>query len=164
MSNPKRDISSGRKALYYAGLGLVVIGLLLFASVFVSAIVEFGRPASFFGAEQQGSSMMARAFGGIALVILGSVLMSVGSRGAAGSGLVLDPRRAREDLEPWGRAAGGLLGDALDEAGVNVDRDRQGRELTFDEKLRRLDQLRKENLITEDEYQAKRREILDQRW
>ena len=52
---------------------------------------------------------------GMALVIAGSVMTRVGARGAAGSGLVLDPERARRDLEPWSRMAGGVVGDAVDE-------------------------------------------------
>lgn len=34
----------------------------------------------------------------------------------------------------------------------------------FDEKLRKLDQLKKENLITAVEYENKRKEILDEKW
>jgi hypothetical protein len=164
MKDPQRDISSGRKFSYYIGLALVVIGFFVFGSVFVSAMTGFGGPSAFDTFGTQFSSIAVRGFLGIILMIAGSLLMRLGSHGAAGSGLLLDPQRTRKDLEPWGRAAGGLLSDAIDEAGLNVDRDRQGREIPFDEKLRRLDQLYKENLITEEEYQAKRTEILNQRW
>lgn len=34
----------------------------------------------------------------------------------------------------------------------------------FDEKLRRIEDLRKSGLITEDEYRKKRAEIMDQKW
>lgn len=44
--------------------------------------------------------MMARVLGGMALMIVGIIVMSVGARGAAGSGLVLDPKKAREDRNP----------------------------------------------------------------
>ncbi len=44
--------------------------------------------------------------------------MNVGARGAAGSGLVLNPEGARKDLEPWSRMAGGVAQDALSEVGV----------------------------------------------
>jgi hypothetical protein len=164
MKDPKRDISSSRKAVYYMGLGLMVIGFLVFGSVFFTVIAGFGGPSTFEQFGTQTTSIAGRGFIGILFIFIGSLLMRLGSRGAAGSGLILDPRRTRRDLEPWGRAAGGLLGDAMDEAGFDIDRDEEGRELPFDEKLRRLDQLRKENLITEDEYQTKRREILNQRW
>jgi hypothetical protein len=52
------------------------------------------------------------------LMVVGGILMSVGARGAAGSGLVLDPSRARQDLEPWSRMGGGMVQDALSEVNV----------------------------------------------
>lgn len=36
--------------------------------------------------------------------------------------------------------------------------------LPFDERLRRLEQLRKEGLLTENEFQDKRSELLNQKW
>lgn len=36
--------------------------------------------------------------------------------------------------------------------------------LTFDDKLRKLEDLKKDNLITEEEYNAKRKEIMNQKW
>ena len=36
--------------------------------------------------------------------------------------------------------------------------------LTFDDKLRKLEDLKKDNLITEEEYNAKRKEIMNQNW
>ena len=47
-------------------------------------------------------------------------MRGIGGRGLAGSGVVLDPSQARQDLEPYSRMAGGMLGDALDEADVNL--------------------------------------------
>ena len=38
----------------------------------------------------------------------------------AGSGVVLDPEKARQELEPYSRMAGGMVKDALDEADVNL--------------------------------------------
>ena len=64
--------------------------------------------------------MVFRAFGGFTLLIIGGVTMNIGARGAAGSGLVLDPEQAKQDLEPWARTAGGLVKDALDESGVKL--------------------------------------------
>jgi hypothetical protein len=37
-------------------------------------------------------------------------------------------------------------------------------DLSFDDKLRKLENLRKERLISEDEFAAKRREIMEQKW
>ena len=59
--------------------------------------------------------MMIRAFAGIGLIIVGSAVGRVGARGLAGSGTVLDPERAREDLEPYSRLVGGMVKDALEE-------------------------------------------------
>jgi hypothetical protein len=42
-------------------------------------------------------------------MVIGGILMNIGARGAAGSGLVLDPEKARQDLEPWSRMGGGIV-------------------------------------------------------
>ena len=112
-----RQVSEGRKAAYYLGAGLMVLGGLLFASTFVSFLLHFGDFADF---ESDIRSIMVRALGGMALLIVGSVIRGIGARGLAGSGVVLDPERAREDLEPYARMAGGMLSDALDEADIHV--------------------------------------------
>ncbi|MBL9077429.1 MAG: zinc ribbon domain-containing protein [Planctomycetes bacterium] len=113
------EISEGRKVAYYLGIALIVGGLLLFVSVFFtnsspSVVLD---PAGF--GERRDSSM-TRAFLGMALMVVGSLLRVVGARGLAGSGVVLDPKRARQDLEPWSRQVGGMAKDALDEAGVEL--------------------------------------------
>jgi len=112
-----RKISEGRKTAYYVGMALAIIGAISFGSVFLSAALNFGNFDNF---ESQGKSMAARGFGGMALIIAGVVVMNVGARGAAGSGLVLDPEKARDDLEPFSRMAGGMVKDALDEADINL--------------------------------------------
>jgi hypothetical protein len=38
----------------------------------------------------------------------------------AGSGVVLDPEQAREDLEPYSRMVGGLAWDVLEEADIDL--------------------------------------------
>jgi hypothetical protein len=109
---PNRDITPERKALYYTGMSLAGLGMLLFLSVFVTGCMNFGNFENF---EGRSRSSMARGFGGMALMIVGSFLMNLGRHGAAGSGLLLDPQKSRKDLEPWNRAAGGMTSDALDE-------------------------------------------------
>jgi hypothetical protein len=106
------QISEGRRAAYYIGMGLSVLGLLLFASTFVTFAVHFGDFNNF---ESHAKSEMIRAFGGIALIVIGSIVSRVGARGLAGSGAVLDPEHAREDLEPYSRMVGGMVKDALDQ-------------------------------------------------
>jgi hypothetical protein len=110
--DPNRDISPERKTLYYAGMGCTGLGMLLFLSVFVSGCMNFGNFENF---EGNAKSSMARGIGGMALMMAGGFLMNLGRHGPAGSGVVLDPRRMRKDLEPWNRAAGGMTSDALDE-------------------------------------------------
>jgi hypothetical protein len=70
---------------------------------------------SFERSRSHGRTFFAIIMGGIGAILVGAVLRGVGARGAAGSGIVLDPERAREDLEPWTRMAGGMAEDALSE-------------------------------------------------
>jgi len=98
---------------------------------------------------------------GMGLMIVGRMLAAIGSRGLAGSGVMIDPEQARKDLEPWSRMAGGIVKDAIDETGlVSADRSDKA-DLPFDEKLRKLHQLYKDGIITEEEYQKEKAEILD---
>lgn len=112
-----RQISPERKTAYYIGMALMVFGALLFFSVFVTGALNFGDFTNF---EANARSSMMRAFGGMALLILGAIVCSVGARGLAGSGVVLDPERAREDLKPYSRMAGGMVRDVLEEADINL--------------------------------------------
>ena len=166
-------ISGERKTIYYVGLGLTILGFILFFSIFISVATGFGGmmsgpgPGGFMpdaGFSLFGSFFL-RAILGMGLMIVGSILMRVGSRGLAGSGVMLDPDQARRDLEPWSRMAGGMAHDALDEADIHLGGpDQDGEELPFDEKLRRLERLHAEGLLTEAEYQRKRAEILSEKW
>ncbi len=112
-----RQISGQRKALYYLGMTLTILGVLVFGSVFVSSAMHFGDFTDF---EGRAKSAMFRAIAGMAMAGLGGLLMGLGARGAAGSGLVLDPDQARDDLEPYSRMVGGMAKDALDEAGITL--------------------------------------------
>ncbi len=126
-----RQLTHQRKLLYYVGMGVSILGLLLFLSTFVSLLIDFERSAnvsdSFLSPRFSGAVApqpprdlpMARAFIGMILIAGGAFIMRVGARGAAGSGLLLDPDKPRGDLEPYSRMAGGMLRDALDEAGLN---------------------------------------------
>ena len=102
----RRNVSIQRKGLYYTGTVLVLLGFLLFGSVFVTGSMTWGDFTNF---DANAKSEMARGIGGMALIIVGSIVKGVGARGAAGSGLLLDPERARKDLEPYARMTGGLL-------------------------------------------------------
>jgi hypothetical protein len=113
--DPRRQIPPERQAVYYLGMVLVGIGLVLFISVFFTGAANFGNFENF---EGRARSEGLRAITGIVLTMIGGGLMTVGSKGLAGSGLVLDPRKARKDVEPWSRMAGGAVQDALSEVDV----------------------------------------------
>jgi len=111
-NGPQRDVSEGRKLAFYGGMALSGIGVLLFVSNF------FLGPSVHDGFSQFESGMQAvsiRAISGMALMVVGGVISAIGKLGAAGSGVILDPRKSRKDLEPWNRAQGGMINDALEE-------------------------------------------------
>lgn len=158
-----RKISEERQAVYYLGIVLAVIGGLLFFSTFITGAMSFGDFNNF---EERARSESLRAVIGFGLVAVGMILAAIGSQGLAGSGVVLDPEQAREDLEPWSRMAGGMVSDAVDEAGIDLgqlSKHNDGNsEMPFDEKLRRLHQLHAEGILTDEEYQREKQKILEQ--
>lgn len=109
---PLRTISQERKKLYYAGMGLAGLGLLLFLSTFVTFAMNFGNFDNFVG---NARSDFLRAIIGMVMMIAGGGMMGMGRGGLAGSGLVLDPERAKQDLEPFARMSGGLTDAAFAE-------------------------------------------------
>lgn len=119
-------ISNERKATYYIGLGMIILGFILFISVFFSMASFMNEPfAGGFGM-RSGPSFMNSIIG-MVLMIAGSVVMSIGAKGAAGSGIILDPERAREDLKPYSEAAGGMINDVISNIDV-VDKISKPRE------------------------------------
>lgn len=98
---PVRNVSEGRKAAYFAGIVIIIAGLILFASNFFTGTINMGV-----------------ALGGMALIAIGGVVMNTARYGKAGAGLILDPEQERRDKEPLNRSLGGQLGDMLDEAGI----------------------------------------------
>lgn len=109
------NISGGRKIMYYLGMVLIAIGIIMFLSTFLSSAANFG---DFHNFEQRAQQEFSRAVTGMILMVVGSVLMGIGRMGVAGSGLVLDPKKAREDVKPWTKMAGGMLKDAIEEVDV----------------------------------------------
>jgi ribosomal protein L40E len=103
------QISSGRKTLFYAGRIMMGIGLVLFLSVFVN--VAFSDPLQLVDSNPMGPGII-----GFIMIFVGTLISSVGAAGKAGSGMILDPEQAREDLKPFSRQAGGMLNDALQAA------------------------------------------------
>jgi hypothetical protein len=155
----RRQISEERKTAYYAGMLLMVIGFLIFASVFVTSFLNFGNFNNF---DTNARSFGLRAFLGMGLMIAGRMLTRVGIRGLAGSGIILDPEQAREDVEPWARMAGGVIKDAVEESGLNLGRSENSVDaIDFDEKLQKLHQLYQDGILTEEEYQTEKVKILE---
>ena len=103
----KTEISQERKTFYTIGLIITGIGFISFLSVFAFAFL--GDPF------QLGFNFMAPGFIGFTLIIIGQGIMTFARLGKAGSGLVLDPKQAREDLRPYSSQVGGMLNDVLDE-------------------------------------------------
>lgn len=120
-----RRLSPERQGAYYLGIGLSVIGFLVFISTFFTFFGRFSGspPGGPFGHSGGPGLFVIQPLAGMGLLAFGRMLMRLGSRGAAGSGLILDPEQAREDLEPYSRMAGGMLKDALEEADLGVRRD-----------------------------------------
>jgi len=115
MKTLNKQIPPERKAIYYVGMALFVIGILLFLSTFFTFMMNFGNFENF---ADNARSDGIRAFGGMFLMIVGGIIMGIGARGLAGSGIILDPEKARADVEPWSRLGGGVVQDALSEVGI----------------------------------------------
>lgn len=110
-------LSNGRKTAYYIGMGMTILGFILFISIFFSVFGLMNRSmnsVNSFGPFETGSGLsFGRPLIGMLLMIVGQLVMRVGARGAAGSGILLDPEQAREDLQPYTEAAGGMLNDVI---------------------------------------------------
>ena len=59
------------------------------------------------------------------MIAAGGFMRTVAVRGVAGSGMVLDPKKAREDLSPWSSMAGGIIKDALDETDLVSEKEKE---------------------------------------
>jgi hypothetical protein len=101
-------ITKQRKITYYIGIGMAIVGFILFISVFFSVGRSMNDP---FGQNQPPS--FSNSVIGLVLIIAGFIIMNIGARGAAGSGLLLDPEKAREDLKPFNEAKGGMINDVI---------------------------------------------------
>ena len=106
MSN---KISNQRKIIYYIGMCISVIGFILFmSSFFVNMDASFSTETP---------SFFKRAVLGMICMIVGSILASIGRLGTAGSGFLLDPEKAREDLKPFSESKGKIVNDVIE----NID-------------------------------------------
>lgn len=101
-------LTKGRKVTYYVGIGMMVIGFILFISVFFTISNQMNNP---FGGNTSPSFMNSVI--GMLLMIAGAIVMNIGARGTAGSGLLLDPDKAREDMKPFHEAKGKMINDVM---------------------------------------------------
>lgn len=108
-------LSQKRKATYYIGMGIMVLGMILFLSVFLSVFTMMSNPDSF-RIPPFGNSII-----GFIFIIIGNLIMRIGAKGAAGSGIILDPEQAREDLKPFNEAKGGMINDVISNIDVVDD-------------------------------------------
>jgi hypothetical protein len=151
----QRTLPPERLVAFYFGMALTGIGILLFLSDFFGFMARFGDFSDF---ESRSRAGMMRTILGMICIAVGQLMMRFGRSGLAGSGMILDPQRTREELEPWSRMSGGILKDTLDEAGIDLAGSRSG--LPFDEQLRRLEMLKREGLVSESEFLEARTKIL----
>jgi hypothetical protein len=120
--NDDDKIPEERAVLFYIGGGLMIIGALMFFSVFFTGMSgprNFGSPPPEF----------LRAIFGMGLMFVGGICQGIGKAGLAGSGIVLDPKRQREEMKPWSRMAGGMVNDALEQVDVVKSVSASGREV-----------------------------------
>lgn len=108
----QEDIPADRQLLYYVGMALMGLGALLFFAGFLAGASMFGTMTIDLDAPRRMATLSTVA---MLLLIAGGLLMRVGRYGAAGSGVILDPKEARRDLRPWSKMAGGVVEDALSE-------------------------------------------------
>ncbi|MDF2609596.1 MAG: hypothetical protein K0R92_1070 [Lachnospiraceae bacterium] len=109
-------ISNSRKTLYYIGMIITIIGVILFLSVFFS-FANISKSSMNFNYQGTTDPSFSNAILGMVLIVIGSIMMNIGAKGAAGSGLILDPEKTREDLRPYNEAKGGMINDVIE----NID-------------------------------------------
>ncbi len=110
-----RNISKNRKTAHSVGIGFKILGGLLLASSFLLFAWHFGdhTPGIM-------KSTILISVVGFVLLITGGIIQTISAKGLAGSGVLLDPEKARDELEPYSRMAGGMVKDALDEAKISL--------------------------------------------
>ncbi|OWU66099.1 MAG: hypothetical protein CBB60_001280 [Armatimonadetes bacterium Cent15-Ar3] len=179
---PNSSISPERQTAYYVGHAISGVGVLLFLSTFFVIASAPMHQASFTDFNRQASAQMtdfaARAIGGMVLIVIGQVIANIGKFGPAGSGVVFDPQQARKDVEPWSRMVGGVVNDALEEIQPNKspnpgERLTMLKDLVTDqpstpaeerpaiERLSEIKILLNQGMLTPEEYEAKRKAIID---
>ncbi len=155
-----KQISPERQSAFYLGTGLMAVGILLiiigfitFAALGVGSVNSSGHSTS----PLVGFFMF---FAGMVLAAVGQGIRGVAARGLAGSGVILDPEQARQDVEPWSRMAGGIAKDAIDETGILDKLGGESAPEDFDTQLRKLHKLREDGILSDQEYEQAKARIL----
>lgn len=140
-----KKISKQRQATYYIGNAISLIGILIFLSFFLQMMGGFSDSLSsspftqlseqsfkinvdgqdvvvmgnakrpFSGIRASAGPNFATPFIGMIMIISGQFVANIGKNGLAGSGVILNPEQAREDLQPYNIAKGQMLSDSLEE-------------------------------------------------
>lgn len=110
-------ISQERKTTYYIGIACLIIGFILFISSFFSGFSTLQNNFQSSQFDSPDLSFIKRSLLGFVCIIAGGVLMAIGSKGLAGSGVILDPEKAREDLKPFNEVKGKMINDVVE----NID-------------------------------------------
>jgi len=120
-----KKISAMRRNTFYIGTGMLVLGISVLLVSMVLFVIDGDRRLI---PDSPISLWWVTGVVGILVSGLGSTIRRFAARGVAGSGLILDLDRARKDLEPFSRMAGGMLKDALDE-NDRIDGEKQERKI-----------------------------------
>ena len=110
----KPEIPPQRKMLYNIGTTLMVLGGLLGAVGFITFVSEGMSSVHSIAINSGAPGDFMMVVIGMLLLAGGSIVQRVAARGFAGSGLVLDPEKARKDLHPYTHMAGGMVKDAVE--------------------------------------------------
>ena len=111
-------IPAPRRAIHAIGTVMLAFGLLGILVCFIGFAFAGHEAVDSFG---RSGSPVAFWVGALVCMVLaagGKALRTIGARGAAGSGLVLDPEQAHEDLAPWAQTGGKLVKDAIESSGI----------------------------------------------
>ena len=134
---------------------MLVIGLLTFFSI----IYDDSPDTEDVSVEKQIGSLSERAWITIFMLVGGIFLRYAGSIKVKASDAELDPEDVLQ--EPGMHMIGNVDDDAMGEAGTEMDRQAAGESLSFDERIRRLQKLRQDGLISAQEFEATKRKILE---
>lgn len=117
----ENEIPDWRVLVFNLGTVLAAVGLIAFLGTF--AVVGMTLMQVPFNTSSTYAMKHAVGMSGVGffLMVTGNALRAIGARGLAGSGIVLDPARAREDLKPYARMVGGMIADAVKELDTESD-------------------------------------------